>query len=493
MTESEGIDPPRPRKSPLAKWAWRGFVAVVVLGTLLGVAFWVWSARVERQFQARLRELHDAGEPIYPQDFVTAAPAAGTNAAEDLIAAGAVAGKKDEASAAFDDLSWLGAPLTDQEVKVLSAYVEGRHEVFGWVEAAAGKPAVWWDIDYSQPTVLADPPGWREARAAGNVLRSDALLAHHRGDHRTALLRARQIDMIGRAIDRQPTLVSHLVAIGLQAMAADLVEWVAPDLKVGGEAGGSPAEVRALIDEFLDEGPLREGMINALRGERKDQWMLVDALVQGKMTVDGVSGGANRSVTSKGVGPLKAVFRGDADLMLRVMTGMIRQFEATSDLPGYRSGGAHRALAAEIETSPKRHMIAALLMPSVTRPIEVHYRCLTDRRLAAVALAARWYATEHDGRLPASLDELVPKYLPAVRVDPLAASGTRLRYRAGGDDPVVYSVGMDGRDDGGKGPAADEPPERWRGGKDAVLHLKRQPRYREPGDDLPVLPEKPQQ
>src|SRR5205085_1085398 len=101
MMENERGERPVRRTSTLARWAWRGFVAMVVVCTAAGVLFWVWSARVERQFQARLREIHDSGEPVYPEDFRTPAPAGGTNAAEDLLAAGRVAEKEDGASAAY--------------------------------------------------------------------------------------------------------------------------------------------------------------------------------------------------------------------------------------------------------------------------------------------------------------------------------------------------------------------------------------------------------
>jgi hypothetical protein len=57
---------------------------------------------------------------------------------------------------------------------------------------------------------------------------------------------------------------------------------------------------------------------------------------------------------------------------------------------------------------------------------------------------------EHDhGRLPETLNELVPDYLPAVPLDLLAKSREPLRYCRDGDNFSVYSVGKDGADNGG--------------------------------------------
>jgi len=50
--------------------------------------------------------------------------------------------------------------------------------------------------------------------------------------------------------------------------------------------------------------------------------------------------------------------------------------------------------------------------------------------------------------LPERVEDLVPEYLDSVPEDPV--TGKALRYRAASDAYVVYSVGPDGKDDGGK-------------------------------------------
>ncbi|MBV9848134.1 MAG: hypothetical protein JO250_00460 [Armatimonadetes bacterium] len=68
--------------------------------------------------------------------------------------------------------------------------------------------------------------------------------------------------------------------------------------------------------------------------------------------------------------------------------------------------------------------------------------------LLLTALALRAYRVEH-GVYPATLDALIPTYLSRVPDDPFALSGP-LRYRRVGDKYVLYSVGPDGKDDGGR-------------------------------------------
>jgi hypothetical protein len=76
------------------------------------------------------------------------------------------------------------------------------------------------------------------------------------------------------------------------------------------------------------------------------------------------------------------------------------------------------------------------------------FRALTERRMAAVALAVRLYELDH-GRRPDRLDDLVPEYLPAVPRDPFAADNPPLGYAPNASPPVLYSMNEDGVDDHG--------------------------------------------
>jgi hypothetical protein len=67
--------------------------------------------------------------------------------------------------------------------------------------------------------------------------------------------------------------------------------------------------------------------------------------------------------------------------------------------------------------------------------------------LLQAELAIRLFCEDHQ-RLPASLQELVPDYLPAVPLDPY--SGQKLLYRVSESSHMLYSVGPDGVDNGGK-------------------------------------------
>jgi hypothetical protein len=84
---------------------------------------------------------------------------------------------------------------------------------------------------------------------------------------------------------------------------------------------------------------------------------------------------------------------------------------------------------------------------SIQRAEMRHNRVAAHVRLLTAELAVRCYQSEQ-GSVPEGLEQLVPKYLQRVPIDPL--SGHSLVYRSQGTNWVLYSVGEDGVDDGGQ-------------------------------------------
>jgi hypothetical protein len=99
-------------------------------------------------------------------------------------------------------------------------------------------------------------------------------------------------------------------------------------------------------------------------------------------------------------------------------------------------------------------ILITLLMPAVIKVQSAADRCrqIQDNTILAFALA--WYERDH-GRYPKELDELAPKYLAAVPKD--LFSGTGLKYRPEEKGYLLYSVGVNGKDEGGRW-SDDDPP-----------------------------------
>jgi hypothetical protein len=87
-----------------------------------------------------------------------------------------------------------------------------------------------------------------------------------------------------------------------------------------------------------------------------------------------------------------------------------------------------------------------MLMPAIGQCATVVTRADARHAVACVAVAAASYRAEK-GRMPETLDALVPEYLPAVPRDPF--DGKPLRMVTRGGSLVFYSIGPDMKDDGG--------------------------------------------
>ena len=92
----------------------------------------------------------------------------------------------------------------------------------------------------------------------------------------------------------------------------------------------------------------------------------------------------------------------------------------------------------------------ALLLPALDNAVATtdQFDAVRDATLAIIALEQFRRAK---GNFPASLDELVPSFLPCVPKD--LADGQTLRYRPSAGSYILYSIGTNLKDDGGKPPA----------------------------------------
>ena len=86
------------------------------------------------------------------------------------------------------------------------------------------------------------------------------------------------------------------------------------------------------------------------------------------------------------------------------------------------------------------------MMPSVRPTWEVDLAGIARLRACVTALAVERYRLAK-GKLPDGLGDLVGEYLESVPADPF--TGQMLKYKKLQQGYVVYSVGKDGKDDGG--------------------------------------------
>jgi len=97
---------------------------------------------------------------------------------------------------------------------------------------------------------------------------------------------------------------------------------------------------------------------------------------------------------------------------------------------------------------PLRYFPSIDEVPNLPSALRQH-ACTRAKLMSAAACVAAMRYKNDKGKWPTTLDDLVPSYIDTVPTDPFTGKALIYRQREGGI--VVYSVGLNGTDDGGSG------------------------------------------
>ena len=461
-------------------------MAGLVCAVSIGHGIWGWVAA--RRLQACLTQLRDAGQWTSVSDLVMQPVPDADNAGEDYRAAAAsLDSTLVKQYAFFRQGGWPDWPYSPAELDRVRAALPTCQVALDHAQAAATKARLDWKIDPNAGVLDLMLPKLSLFRELANSLDAAALDAHLRGDDAQFCERIAQLFRLARALDEMPVaLVSHLVANGCDMMACRSLQQLAQPLSVDSSQGAAtqpvhPAtrrQLAQLISELLDDTPHKAAWKRAMAGERVLEIELADSIITGK-NIGSASAPVNNAFPQHVVfksylfGP---IVRGDICWMSANVDKAIGARQAPDFPTATQLLGSEHAVT---DAHPYLHLVARILAPSFERVLANDYRLLAERRATAALLAIRLFSIDHERRLPSRLDELVPTYLPAVPFDPMAQGGRTLRYLPRPSDPIVYSVGMDGVDDGGSEtplPGRESARRGIWGLKDAVFHYLPQPK-----------------
>ncbi len=93
------------------------------------------------------------------------------------------------------------------------------------------------------------------------------------------------------------------------------------------------------------------------------------------------------------------------------------------------------------------HDFSNMYVSSLIDSVERNLRFQAEMGATQVAIAIEQYRLD-TGKIPDRLEDLVPKYMEKVPIDPF--DGKPLRYKRLEKGYTIYSIGEDGKDDGGK-------------------------------------------
>jgi hypothetical protein len=243
-----------------------------------------------------------------------------------------------------------------------------------------------------------------------------------------------------RCLDKEPLLISHMVRIACQAQALDALEYAINQIKF------SDQQLNAL-SRAVEDAKNPDAMLYGFVGEACSGIDFLTRPTNQKLQLMG----GNRSrflyaYTATGLA------NQDALIYLEIMT----EYVEASKLPPIERLRIVKAAAEEAEGIPKIRFLARAITPAFAHVTARDCEVMAQLDAAHVALAIERHRRA-TGKLPDSLDDLVPKFLDNIPTDPF--DGKPLKYKNLDPGFVIYSIGADRQDDGGKerGPERKRP------------------------------------
>jgi hypothetical protein len=230
-----------------------------------------------------------------------------------------------------------------------------------------------------------------------------------------------------------PLLIHRLVHIATRAQAYKNIEWALNRIQLTEE------QLRRL-SAWIEEADIDKGYRRALVGE---QCLGLNTFRGHVREISGELGSkGGLSIVFLAFWRITGLNDRDAteyiDIMQELMDAM--ELSANERLLAFDS------IQNDFHSGKRGGFLTRMLMPAFGRIMQIETRHLAHLRSTQTALAVERYRLT-EGRLPQSLDNLVPAYMEFVPTDPF--DGQNLKYRALETGFVVYSVGEDLTDEGG--------------------------------------------
>jgi hypothetical protein len=426
---------------------------VILLASVLSTPVSVldaWDAVVSAQLQWRIAAMRRRGEPTtmaelaktYPQ------PPEGENAAPLLQRAFQLMDDAEKKWEGRDqDLPIVGQgklPESHEELPpatrtIIQAYLKDHVDALKLLHRAAEKEGCRFDLNFEDGVGML-LPHLGKTRAAARLLALQAIERTAAGQTEEAADSLIAGLRLGGALKNDPILISGLVRIACDAIITRQLQRWASRCRPKAE---TLKRVEAALAEEADPDMVKHWIL----GERCFGMDAYRTYVLGPNRAQGIAQMAG--VLPAGGGAFlrvipEAYFKMDMLAYIDLMNGYLDALREPYPQSLIRAARVGQDMEHRI---PRYYVIVRMLFPALGRVFSEGQKHMARMESARVALAVLRYRAKHE-RLPETLDALVPAVLDALPPDPFIAEP--LRYKRDADGFVIYAVGENGQDDGGK-------------------------------------------
>jgi len=322
-------------------------------------------------------------------------------------------------------------PMAEEMKALIAQYIADNKEALELLHAGAAIEHCRYPIDLGAgfATLM---PDLNEIRSGLYLLKLEAILHAENGDGESAIRSIKSCFGIARSLAKEPITISQLVRSACQNLGATTIEYCINRIKFTDE------QLVELIESIQNSERISD-MTCALVGERCNGISFfkapgsVDPALVGNIPFQ----------------PLLALYKaiGMADSDAIIYLDLMDEYIKITQLPLHERQEAAKAVEARFQSTSRVHVLLHVMMPAFSRITTIDTRNIAQLLTTRTGLAIERYRLAA-GKLPDTLADLVPAYFGAVPRDPF--DGNDLRYRKLETGFVVYSIGEDLGDDGGK-------------------------------------------
>ena len=440
---------------------WALLIAVVLL-VLAFACYWAMRNSPVAQVQKELARLKELGEPVTFADLIPPVPPQqdGTPFYQQAFAQLEIAQKRVPQPVWDSVYEFISRqpqkPFKLSDVQKVLREVEPALKTLRQALNYPHMRMVDWSAAEENPAAILFPH-FSRFREFARLLCAEGLWRKRQGDMDGAVESIMTALKLVRRMGDEPTLIGFLLQGAIFTLAVDGLQRILEDADV------SPQAYRALMAE-LKAWDIDRDFVRALQGERvlnivACRWAQKASLRELQELIN-ENTGTNQINLALWLSDKKTFIARNELVMLRYHEAIISlarkgtpydwaslerlEEQWQKEVKFDRPAPSLRLDAVELTWDGKVLAKVFLFFPSQA----MHSAATSHawQRLGQVAVALRLYRHEH-GRYPETLEELVPKYLPSLPVDPF--DGKPLRYKRLAKGFKVWSVGWDMKDDGG--------------------------------------------
>jgi len=329
-----------------------------------------------------------------------------------------------------------------ESLQPLVSHVAARSDYREAVREALRRPGCRFPVRVTDGLFALLPHLARLKRDA-TEFRAEAWVATERGDAETSVRAIRDCAQVGRLLDDDPFLIGQLVRIACYSMCLIEVERLFSRLSPN---EGQLGELRAVIERLSALDGFRRAMLCERAMGLKVFEPPLGVLWDEATSTQGSEEKADLSallltLRLTGLQPL------DRRLYMETFEHLLTNAPLDSPEKLVAVEIAITNTATRLKQFPPK-IFSGMFLPALKKAAQKFCQLEALREGALTALAIERYRLIHTGRTPETLTELVPDLLPGIPRDPF--DGQPLRYRRLEQGYVVYSVGPDRIDHGGR-------------------------------------------